>query len=166
MINDTTKKAPAKGKEVVKEVPTDVVDLDLSAIQKKRIRINGDNTKMLELNISDMNIISRISEAYPKLDAIQDKVMKYAKSDASSEDLSANADALKEFDKEMRDLVDFIFNANVSEVCADDGSMYDPMGGMFRYEYIVERLMNLYSANLNKEFMQMKARVNKYAKKK
>lgn len=162
MINDTTKKAPTK--EVVKEVPTDVVDLDLSAIQKKRIRINGDNTKILELNISDMNIIVRIQEAYPKLDAIQKRVMKYAES--ANDDTEADAKAFKDFDNEMRNLVDFIFNANVSEICADDGSMYDPMGGMFRYEYIVEKLIVLYGSNLTKEFKSMKARVNKYAKKK
>lgn len=164
MINDTTKKAPAKGKEVVKEVPTDVVDLDLSAIQKKRIRINGDNTKILELNLSDMNIMARIQEAYPKLDAIQQKVMKFAESADGNEE--EDIKALKEFDNEMRDLVDFIFNANVSEVCADDGSMYDPMGGMFRYEYILDKITSLYESNLNKEFRSMRARVNKYAKKK
>lgn len=164
MINDTTKKTPVKEKEVVTEVPTDVVDLDLSAIQKKRIRINGDNTKILELNLSDMNIVTRIQEAYPKLDAIQKRVMKYAESANGNEE--ADVKALKDFDNEMRDLVDFIFNANVSEICADDGSMYDPMGGMFRYEYILDKITSLYESNLNAEFKKMRARVNKYAKKK
>lgn len=157
----STKKEPVN-ESVVNEA--DIIDVDLSAIQKKRFRINGDNNKILELNVSDMNIVSRIHEAYPKLDAIQAKVLKYA--ETSSDDPEKDAKALKEFDNDMRELVDFIFNANVSEICADDGSMYDPMGGMFRYEYIMDKITSLYETNLNNEFKQMKARVNKYAKKK
>ena len=141
----------------------DIIDVELSGIKKKKFRINGDNNKILELNVSDMNIVSRIREAYPKLEAIQAKVLKFSESENTDEQ---EAEALKEFDKDMRELIDFIFNANVSEICADDGSMYDPMDGMFRYEYIMDKITSLYETNLNKEFKQMKARVNKYAKKK
>ena len=141
----------------------DIIDVELSNIKKKRFRINGDNNKILELNVSDMNIVSRIREAYPKLEAIQAKVLKFSESEDTDE---KGAEALKEFDKDMRELIDFIFNANVSEICADDGSMYDPMGGMFRYEYIMDKITSLYETNLNNEFKQMRARVNKYAKKK
>ena len=153
----TSKKEPA----VVEN--NDIIDVELSNIKKKRFRINGDNNKILELNVSDMNIVSRIREAYPKLEAIQAKVLKFSESETTDE---KGAEALKEFDKDMRELIDFIFNANVSEICADDGSMYDPMGGMFRYEYIMDKITSLYETNLNNEFKQMRARVNKYAKKK
>lgn len=163
MISTTKKDTETKVKEpVVNEA--DIVDVDLSEIRKKRFRINGDNNKILELNVSDLNIVSRIQEAYPKLDAIQAKVLKYAEN--KSDDPEKDAKMLKEFDDDMRELIDYIFNANVSEVCADDGSMYDPMGGMFRYEYIMDKITALYETNLNNEFKRMKARVNKYAKKK
>lgn len=163
MISTTKKDTETKVKEpVVNEA--DIVDVDLSEIRKKRFRINGDNNKILELNVSDLNIVSRIQEAYPKLDAIQAKVLKYAEN--KSDDPEKDAKMLKEFDDDMRELIDYIFNANVSEICADDGSMYDPMGGMFRYEYIMDKITALYETNLNNEFKRMKARVNKYAKKK
>ena len=38
----------------------------------------------------------------------------------------------------MRELIDFIFQANVSSVCADDGTMADPLNGQFRFEHIIE----------------------------
>ena len=152
----TTKKAQI-------EEPSDIIDIELSAIKKKKFRINGDNNKILELNVSDMGIVSRLTESYPKLDAIQAKVLKYAE---SREGVEEDAKALKEFDNEMRELIDFIFNANVSEICASEGSMYDPIEGMFRYEYIMDKITALYEDNLNAEFKKMKARVNKYAKKK
>ena len=34
----------------------DIQDLNLSAIKKKRFRINGDSNKILELNTSDLSI--------------------------------------------------------------------------------------------------------------
>ena len=45
----------------------DIVDLDLSAIRKKRFRVDGDDSKILELNTSDLNILPRLKESYPKL---------------------------------------------------------------------------------------------------
>ena len=163
MISTTKKETETKVKDAIVN-EENIIDVDLSEIQKKRFRINGDNNKILELNVSDMSIVTRIHEAYPKLDAIQAKVLKYAES--KTDDPEMDAKKLKEFDDDMRKLIDFIFNANVSEICADDGSMYDPMGGMFRYEYIMDKITSLYETNLNNEFKKMKARVNKYAKKK
>ena len=140
----------------------DVIDIDLSVIKKKKFRINGDNNKILELNVSDMGIVARLGEAYPKLEALQKKVGDFADT-ASEADI---AKKLEEIDSEMRELIDFIFDSNVSEICASDGSMYDPINGMFRYEHIMDTLTTLYESNLNAEFKKMKARVNKYAKKK
>ena len=165
MISTTKKDTDTKAKEpVVNE--SDIVDVEFSEIKKKRFRINGDNSKILELNVSDMGIVARLQEAYPKLDAIQAKVLKYAEGKSESDEPEKDAKALKEFDNDMRELIDFIFNANVSEICAGDGSMYDPIEGMFRYEYIMNKITSLYETNLNNEFKKMKARVNKYAKKK
>ena len=47
--------------------PEDIQDIDLSAIKKKRFRINGDSSKILELNTSDLSISSRLSAAYERL---------------------------------------------------------------------------------------------------
>ena len=64
-------------------------------------------------------------------------------------------------DMEMRQLVDEIFDSNVSEVCAPSGSMFDPFNGTFRYEHIIDVLSKLYKNNLNSEFKKMSARIRK-----
>lgn len=147
----------------------DIIDIDLSPIKKKRFRINGDNDLILELNTSDMTIMARIDEAYPKLMELQQDISKMAtpleNEDDSQEVLSSFASILKETDDKMRELVDYIFNANVSDICARDGSMYDPIEGTFRFEHIITTLLNLYSENFELEFNKIKSRVNKYAKK-
>ena len=57
----------AKVEEKVNSVDDNVVDLDLSVIRKKRFRVDGDNNRILELNTSDVGIVSRLNEVYPKL---------------------------------------------------------------------------------------------------
>ena len=142
-------------------------DIDLSATRKKRFRINGDNSKILELNISDMNTMVRLQEDYPKLLKLANKAANIdtGNSDDLEEELNALGDSFKAIDKEMRELVDHIFNSNVSEICAADGSMYDLFNGVFRFEYIIEKIGDLYGTNIQKEFKAIAKRIQKHTDK-
>jgi len=145
-----------------------IIDIDLSAIKKQRFRINGDNNKILELNTSDIGIIPRLEETYPKLIALQNKVASLAEINEEADDdtlLSSTAKKLKEIDAGMRESLDYIFQSNVSEICGSEGSMYDPIDGVFRYEHIIERLSKLYENSFESEFAKMKQRVDKHASK-
>lgn len=156
-------------------VNDEVVDINLSAIQKKRFRINGDNSKILELNTSDLGIVTRMSSAYERLVKYMEEVGKIlADLPEDDSELSNGRDAeilkqLDAIDAEMRKELDYIFDAPVSEVCGYGGSMYDPLNGMFRYEHIMDALSKLYENNLNSEFNAMRKRINaktsKYTKK-
>lgn len=153
---------------VLSNVDNDIMDVDLSIIKKKRFRINGDNSKILELNVSDMGIVSRLNDSYPKLMSLQDKVAALANMNEGVDDmelLSTTASKLTEIDGEMRETIDFIFQSNVSEICGSEGSMYDPIEGTFRYEHIISTLVRLYENNLDAEFKKMKERVSKHTAK-
>ena len=155
--------------------PEDIQDIDLSAIKKKRFRINGDSSKILELNTSDLSISSRLSAAYERLTKYMDEVGKLlAELPGESEELTDEQEnlvekQLQDIDAKMRKEMDYIFDAPVSAVCADSGSMYDPFEGQFRFEHIIEALARLYETNLDREFSKMKRRVadrtSKYTKK-
>jgi hypothetical protein len=70
----------------------------------------------------------------------------------------------------MRDLMDYIFDSNVSEICAPSGSMYDPINGQFRFEHIINILAGLYETDIESELTSIAKRVqkhtNKYSKRK
>lgn len=144
-----------------------VVDIELGPVQKKRFRINGDNNRILELNTSDMNILARLKEAYPKLNALAAKLEVIDYEDTGNEEADVTKFAIdwKAIDDEMRDFVDYIFQANVSEVCAVEGSMYDPYNGKFRFEWIIDTLSDLYEKDLSKEFKKITQRVQKHTSK-
>jgi hypothetical protein len=134
-----------------------MIDLDLSDLSKKKIRINGDDSKILEINTSDLGLIMRLNEIEPKLDALADKATKLDDLDVNKfgvegdDTFSTFATTLKEIDDEMRDLMDELFKANVSETCASDGSMFDPINGSTRYEIILSALLQLYDDNVKRE---------------
>ena len=139
-------------------------DIDLSATRKKRFRIDGDNNRYLELNTSDMNIVTRLDNLYPKLEKLSQEasIKQLDKQEADSEKaLSKISQALIKIDFQMRQILDEIFDSNVSEMCAPSGSMFDPFNGEFRFEHIIDVLTKLYENNLNTEFKKMAAKIKK-----
>ena len=150
------------------ETRNDIQDIDLSETRRKRFRIDGDNDRILELNTSDMGIIKRLNDLLPKLKSLQTDAAKELVfgDDMSDEDgMRVASDVLTRIDSDMRDIVDEIFDSNVSEVCAPEGSMYDPFNGKFRYEHIIETLVKLYEDNIKEETQKVAERVNKHTNK-
>lgn len=152
----------------------DVTDISLSVVRKKRFRIDGDDSRIIELNTSDLNILARLKEAYPKLVALAEGAFKnLPEVDGTAEDYNfatdeATAtlvDTLTEADKKMRELIDYIFDSNVSELCAPSGSMYDPINGAFRFEHIINTLSALYEADISSEMGTIARRVKKHTDK-
>lgn len=137
-------------------VNDNIVDLNIKGIEKTKIRINGRDDSILELNLSDINIVTRLQEGYAKLD----KLFNYMKELDIKEDNFSTS--LHDIDTQMRDAIDYIFDAPVSEVCCRQGTMFDLTDGEYRFEHIVNTLLNLYGTNIANEFEQMKKRIKKH----
>ena len=155
---------------------SNILNLDLSETARTKIWVNGDCTKVLELNLTDMGIITRAKDAKDKLDDLQAEASNLASvgvpdSIESEEDEKKIDEAIEVFrsiDKKMRELVNGIFDFNVCDVCCDGGSMYDPINGQYRYDYIIDKLMALYGDAWEKESKKnrtvMRTHTNKYTK--
>lgn len=168
MIDDTKKRA--KTEAIVESAPIkdqEIQDIDLGFVEKKKFRIGGDFNRMLELNVSDMNIYSRFKVAYPKLQELASDATKKVQEISTDDDeaLDKIADVLTEIDNKMRNLIDEIFDTNASEVCAPSGNMFDPVDGQFRFERIIEKLSQLYTTGFEDEIKKFKAKTSKYTKK-
>lgn len=135
------------------------VDLDLSALRKKRIRIDGDDNKIIEINTSDMGVMGRLQNSY---DRLMQLATDYTKEEIEDDSKDDTIEALAKIDAEMKEIVDYVFDANISEICVQDGTMADPFNGKFRFEHIIEKFLELYDANFTKEFKKMSANVQKH----
>lgn len=149
-------------------------ELDLSLSSRKRFRIDGDDSRVLELNTSDLNLITRLRSAYPQLKDIAQNAFKDLP-DAVIEDenydfmedeaTSKLSEALQDADTKMRTLLDYIFDSNVSELCAPHGSMFDPVNGKLRFEHIIDTLAPLYETDISTEMNKVTANVSKHTAK-
>lgn len=152
----------------------EIIDIDLGFVEKKKFRISGDYNRMLELNVSDLNIATRLKEGYPKLKnlmaEVQQRMGKISDDLDDEELLDKLSNDLSEIDRKMREIIDYIFDTNASEICAPSGNMFDPVGGQWRFERIIDKLTQLYTNGLYAEFNKIKANVekktSKYTKKK
>ena len=155
-------------------VQDDIQDISLDVIRKKKFRIDGDNDRILELNTSDLMVLNRIEDSYPRLVKLGNKashlqVSEQIKSEDGTIDESIKikdiSQTLREIDSEMRDIIDYIFDADVSAKCVPHGSMFDPFNGELTYEHVMDTIAKLYETNLDKEFEAMKKRVQKHTSK-
>lgn len=143
----------------------DVVDINLNQIGKKRIRIDGDDSRILELNTSDLGIFGRLQKSEEDITQLTKEAMKNWPEEADKDSFEISAKIFKEVDTRMREILDFIFDAPVSELCAPNGTMFDPINGKLRYEHIMEIIGGLYESDITTEVDKMSARVKKHTDK-
>lgn len=138
--------------------------IDLSALSRKKFDVNG---KVLELDTSDLKIVARFQTMYPILWEESEKIAQIEDfvKDENNPDLAKIVEVLDEVDKAMREAIDYIFDSNVCEVCIDHGSLFDPINGEYRFEYLINSLLPLYEANLQEETKKIQKRMKKHTDK-
>lgn len=140
--------------------------LDLSNLQKTKITVkDGKDVRDLYLNLSDMNILVRFKEKYSTLQELETKVfstMSEPSEEGNLDSVFELGDTLETVDKEMRECIDYIFDSNVSEVCAPFGSMYDIVDGEMRCEHIISAISALYESNIHEETKKLERRIKKH----
>lgn len=160
-----------------------IISVDLSATQKKKYRMIIDPNKpelnkILEINTSDLGIVDRMNSAYKELKKFEVEAQNLLAEldnlaevdednpdDTLGKNLETVSKNLTTIDKKMRNLLDKIFDTNVSEICAPFGSMYDPINGKLRYEYILDKLTNMYESGLSSEIAKIKRNTDKHTSK-
>lgn len=149
----------------------DILNLDLSATKGTTIQVNGDPNAKFTLNLSDFGIYDRLTDGLNQLydlftklktemGTIAETEVPEAIEEGSEEDAKKFISVMKDMDGKMRNIVDYIFSAPVSDVCAPNGYMFDLFEGQLRFEYIINALTKLYENNINKEFYKVKSRIN------
>lgn len=157
-----------------------VQDLDFSVLHRKKFRIDGDDSKVIELDVSDFSVLSRLEESYGKLNEMQKEAAKlydlgkemsereedeeFSGELEAPEELKALNAQLKKVDQDMRSWVNFVFDYDVCSVISPEGTMYDVIGGNYRYEIIIDKLIAVYEENIKAETKKMNSRLTKYTK--
>jgi hypothetical protein len=144
-----------------------IIDISLAS-EKQQIRIDGDDNRIIEIDTADITVLKRLQDIYPRLNDLGIKGFEINDdSDTLTEEaLNAVTTALDAIDKEMRELIDYIFDSKISDICVPNGAMYNMKNGEFMFERILDALFKLYADEIQKEFGlmsdRMKQRTGKY----
>ena len=158
---------------------TDTIErLDLGwnekAQTKKKYAIDGEKNRILEIDLQDISITSRIKPAMEKTERVQSNWdgLRDLDPDNLTEDEAAQLEAAYEkAEAEMREAIDYLFNANVSEVMLKDTSAFTPVNGRLKYDILVSALSEKYGDTIKREMGKFNVgkvnkRVQKYIGKK
>ena len=136
-------------------------NINITNLGKKSYTINEDTSKTIELDPTDLLIITRANENLDKIGNITEEAFKATE----ESDLSAFATKLKECDARARECINTIFDYDVCSVIYPTGSLFNAKDGKFVWEHICESLMELYAENIKAEFEKVQKRVTAHTKK-
>lgn len=159
------------------------INLDIDTRQK--FSINGDPNKVIELDTRDINIVNRYKESIDKMKSMQDD---YARLNTISKEMSEISDGenaeeetlkkvteftdkMKELERAMRDVIDYIFDTKMSDTICGNSSIFSPVNGKsVKFEQILDTFAGLYEKDIKSDMVKInkekiKKRTTKYAHK-
>lgn len=128
---------------------------------REQFLVDGDESKVIELDINDVNLVNRLTDAIPKMQEL-DKRWTALNQEVSIDPDNAVEENLEEVNKfssnfkaiesEIRDILDEVFDsAGMSDTILGTTSAFSPVNGKFKYEQIIDVLVRLYEKNIQKE---------------
>lgn len=153
---------------------TEVKDINLNIDTKQQFSINGDATKIVEIDTQDLGIVTRLSESVKKMSDIQERWNKLAeKSTAISkmkdeeitlDEVAEFSDQFADLELEMRAIVDDIFDCEgMCDTILGNTSIFSLKDGEFKYNIIIDKFTSLYEKAIKSEVAKIDR--NKVSKK-
>lgn len=134
-------------------------NLNFGLDTKKRFTIDGDESRVIEIDTSDFGIVTRYKESMAKIDEFAKKHSDIS-GDSTLEDV---ADKLAEMDNGICDIIDFIFGAKVARTILNGASAFSPVGDKYKFEQIILVLLDQCEADIKKSAEKInKAHVTKH----
>lgn len=136
---------------------TPITNISLG-LHKKSYTIDGDENSVIYLDPSDMNILNRIQEFSAEVDVVLSSLKELSEEDEV-------VPKLAETDAQMRELINKLFDYDVCSVCVPSGTLFDAIGGQFKFEIIVDGLSKVYADNISAEMKKVTDRMSQHTKK-
>lgn len=136
---------------------------------KRSFALSNGNTVLLDPN--DMNVLARFNECMRDFEDLKEgharlaKLAEERKGERAESDEDADravleaGEALRDIDQKMRDRLNYLFDADVATPCAGNASMFDFIGGEYRFERIMKGLIAAYEDSIQREHAAMRKRI-------
>lgn len=148
------------------------------SINKKRFSVGGDTSKIIEFDPSDIGVANRLSKSMSKFKELENKWQQLNESatklsESNTDDLDTAIDDTKDFsekfdklESEIKNIIDYVFDSDVADKLLGNSSAFSPVNGYFKYEHIIQAMLNCYEQSIKDEAPKFNARkVNTYTHK-
>ena len=130
------------------------------------IMIDGDESRIIRLDLADIGVFARFDAAIPELDKIEQRFRELSNAEGDElQQMQGYAKALAAAETELAAIIDGIFNAEVCKTCAGGASLFALDNGSFLYERIVEAVGGLYGDRLKGQVAERRKRLAKHTAK-
>ena len=119
--------------------------------KKKSFTIDGDENRVIYLDTADVGIVNRLNDSMStihELEKKQERLSDMSKDDGTLVDFTT---LFAEVERDMRGVIDSIFDSPVSDTILGNSSVFSPVNGRYKFEAIIETLLDLYEADIKKE---------------
>lgn len=127
----------------------DMININIEGLDDRtKVCINNDPNKVIELNLGDMNVLTRYKNSEVKIQNIANSFSTMNNNVADEDVINNTAKLVSDLDTQLREIVNYIFDYDVCTVLAGNGSMVDICNGELRFVKILNALLVLYGKNL------------------
>ena len=121
--------------------------------------VDGDESRVFRLDIHDINLVSRLSAALPKMKDLENRWQELGEKSGNldadnitEEEVTAVTDEYGELETDMRHIVDEAVDSDgLSNTILGTTCAFSPVNGRFKYEQIIDVLVGLYEKNIEEE---------------
>ena len=125
----------------------------------KEVTINNDPNRVIRINPTDVNFISRYNETVKKIDELSEK---YANVKEDELFLEEQAETISNIDKQAKEYLDYIVGSPVSETVFGTSSCLSFSDGKTVLENFLEAYVGFMTPAIKEEYKKSRQRVNKY----
>lgn len=143
-------------------------NINLNLSTKKKFTIDGDPNRVIELDISDINIINRATTAFKNIENLKndwEKLPTLEELDSDNVDteiLHNTVDKIDEFSDEfsaienqLKNEIDFMFDSPISNTIFGTSSPFSIVNDKFKFEHTIDVLMSLYEEQLQGDLKKL-----------
>lgn len=134
---------------------------------KKSFTIDGDENRVIYLDTADVGIVKRFNDSISQINELEKKWEKLTDMSTDNEgDYVDFTTLFAEVERDIRDIIDRIFDSPVSDTILGNSSAFSPVGGNYKFEQIINTLIGLYEADIKNEADKInKAHISKHTAK-
>lgn len=129
----------------------------------KEFTINGDKNRVIRFNPADINLLDRLDRAEKDLEVEKEKLEEDVEIDLKGEAKNReDVEYIREMNNLIKDKIDFIFDADVSEAVFGNQSPLSTVKGRPYFERFLDAIRPVLEEEITKEVEATDKRVSKY----